>query len=59
MMLESHPIKVAVMDMYNGIANEGMRCIKEIMRYANSSFNEIPIIFDVFETRLKAEVPDS
>lgn len=44
--------------MYNGIANEGMRCIKEILRTANRRYYDIPITFDVFETRLKDEVPD-
>lgn len=58
MMSESLHVKVAVFDMYNGIANEGMRCIKEILRTANRRYYDIPITFDVFETRLKDEVPD-
>ncbi|MFQ5632000.1 MAG: type 1 glutamine amidotransferase, partial [bacterium] len=57
-MLENHAVKVAVTDMYNGIPNEGMRCIKEILRHTNGSFFDIPINSKVYETRLKAEIPD-
>ena len=48
MMSESLHVKVAVFDMYNGIANEGMRCIKEILRTANRRYYDIPISFDDF-----------
>ena len=43
-------IKVAILDLYNGIPNQGMRCIKEIVE----SFN---LPYEVFDVRAKNEVP--
>lgn len=46
-------IKVAVLDMYNGEPNQGMRCIFDII----NRFNQI-ISFQVFDIRGKIEIPD-
>jgi homoserine O-succinyltransferase len=46
-------IKVALLDMYNGKANQGMRCIHDIVgRFDNQ------LSLDVFDVRLKHELPD-
>lgn len=46
-------IKVAVLDMYNGIANQGMRCIHDIVgRFGDD------LSIEVFDVRQKNEVPD-
>lgn len=58
-MSENQTVKVAITDMYNGIANEGMRCIQEILHQANGAFYGIPIQYDIFEARQKSEIPDS
>lgn len=57
-----HPIKnnwkVAVLDMYEGVANEGMRCIREILvQYA--AMHALDLQFDEFEVRLQQQVPDT
>lgn len=45
--------RLAILDMYEGIPNQGMRCINEIL----SQFgNEIE--WEIFDVRSKAEVPD-
>lgn len=46
-------IKVAVLDMYNGKANQGMRCIHDIV----GRFRE-DLSLDVFDVRQQAAVPD-
>lgn len=46
------PIKLAILDLYNGIPNQGMRCIKDLVNLFSGQ-----ITFDVFEVRLKGEVP--
>jgi GMP synthase-like glutamine amidotransferase len=50
-------IKVAILDLYNGIANEGMRGFREILeRYKVR--NNLNLSYEVFDVRKKVEVPD-
>lgn len=49
----NRPIKIAVLDMYNGEANQGMRCIFDII----NRFNQL-VTFQVFDVRGKREIPD-
>ncbi len=50
------PIKVAVLDMYNGIQNQGMRCIKSILGdYKTPEGNHL--MWHVFDVRNRNEVP--
>jgi GMP synthase-like glutamine amidotransferase len=57
MISEKTKVKVAVIDMNNGVANQGMRCIQEILlRYKNE--NELDLSFDVFDIRQYGEIPD-
>lgn len=50
-------IKIAILDMYNGHANEGMRCIKTI---AGNFLAQEGVVgeYDVFDVRQKNELPD-
>ena len=49
-------IKVAILDLYNGIENEGMRGIREILeRYKVK--NDLDLIYQVFEVRRNCEMP--
>ena len=50
-------IKVAILDLYEGFANQGMRCLREILNQF-SDHNNIEIILDEFDVRQKNEVPD-
>jgi GMP synthase-like glutamine amidotransferase len=45
-------LKLAILDLYNGIPNQGMRCIKNIVKGFSDS-----ITFDVFEVRVTGQVP--
>ena len=50
-------IKVAILDLYEGAANQGMRCIREIVNQWGEQTGEA-VSWDEFDVRLKAEVPD-
>jgi homoserine O-succinyltransferase len=50
-------VKVAILDLYEGHPNQGMRCIREILnQYAEA--NHLELIWDEFDVRQKNEVPD-
>jgi len=49
----SNQIRIAVLDMYNGEPNQGMRCIIDII----NRFNQI-VTFQIFDIRGKCEFPD-
>jgi homoserine O-succinyltransferase len=50
-------IKIAILDLYEGHANQGMRCIREILSRFGET-NNFDIIRNEFDVRLKNEVPD-
>ena len=49
-------IRVAVLDLYEGVPNEGMRCIRAILRQYAKDKN-IRLVFDECDVRLKKELP--
>ena len=50
-------MRIAILDLYDGVANQGMRCIREILNQYSDQFN-IDIVWDEFDVRQKNEVPD-
>lgn len=46
-------IKLAVLDLYNGLDNQGMRCIYDILNDYKDQ-----IVYDTFDVRQKNEIPD-
>lgn len=50
-------MRVAILDLYDGAANEGMRSIRQLLEEMSTNFH-MPLKYDVFETRLKGDVPD-
>jgi GMP synthase-like glutamine amidotransferase len=51
-------IKIAVLDMYEGHENQGMRCLREILIEFGKN-NDLEVAFTEFDVRLKNEVPDT
>lgn len=51
---EEKPLKLAILDMYDGHVNQGMRCIDEIVSRYKDDFD-----YQVFDVRGKAEIPDT
>ena len=54
---EKNVLRIAVLDLYEGVENQGMRCIKEIINLF-AERHHIDITTDIFDVRLKNEVPD-
>ncbi|MFD2524494.1 type 1 glutamine amidotransferase [Flavihumibacter stibioxidans] len=49
-------IRVAILDLYEGVENQGMRCIREILnQYADA--HHIHLEWDEFDVRVKKQVP--
>ena len=50
-------IRIAILDLYEGQSNQGMRCIREILR-EYGQHHHLEIVTDEFEVRLEKKVPD-
>src|SRR6478752_5378749 len=50
-------LRVAILDLYEGQANQGMRGIREILNQW-SEFNHVELTWDEFDVRQKNEFPD-
>jgi len=50
-------LQIAILDLYEGQPNQGMRCIRQIINEW-SEFHSIPIMFDEFDVRQYKQVPD-
>ncbi len=49
-------LRIAILDLYEGAANQGMRCIREILHQYSDAYH-LDIAVDEFDVRLKNEVP--
>ena len=50
-------IRVAILDLYEGVDNQGMRCLREILNQF-AEYNNMDLHKDEFEVRINKEVPD-
>jgi len=50
-------IRVAILDLYEGQANQGMRCIREILNQW-SEYHSLELEWDEFDVRQHCQVPD-
>ena len=55
--VEGTKVRIAVIDMNNGTANQGMRGIQEIL-YRYRDEHKLDLSFDIFDLRQKGEIPD-
>ena len=51
-------VRVAILDMYEGFENQGMRCLREILNQYGEN-NNLDLEWDEFDVRLKNETPDT
>jgi len=56
--MASNLIRAAVIDLYNGVANQGMRGIKEILTERSGKVHGQTLVYDIFEARNLNEMPD-
>ena len=54
---DNKKIKIAILDLYEGFANQGMRCLEQIVDEWSLK-NERKVQLDIFDVRLKLEIPD-
>ena len=54
---EKKQIRIAILDLYEGAENQGMRCIREIINQWGET-NNLDVSFDEFDVRKKIETPD-
>jgi homoserine O-succinyltransferase len=50
-------LRIAILDLYEGQPNQGMRCIRQLINEW-SEFNSLDVQFDEFEVRLQKQAPD-
>jgi homoserine O-succinyltransferase/O-acetyltransferase len=55
-MLEQKQIKIAILDLYEGKENQGMRCIREIINQFSEQV-DAEVVWDEFEVRLNNKLP--
>lgn len=54
---DKQKVRIAILDLYEGHENQGMRCIRELLnQYAD--YHQLDVIFDEFDVRRKNQVPD-
>jgi homoserine O-succinyltransferase/O-acetyltransferase len=51
--------KVAILDLYNNVPNQGMRCVKEIIEAHSGTVLDTSLSYHVYETRYKNELPSA
>ena len=56
-MSHQRKIRVAILDLYEGQPNQGMRCIRELL-HEYGGVHELDIHLDEFEVRVEQQVPD-
>src|SRR5690349_18925862 len=55
---ENQTVRIAILDLYEGQQNQGMRCIREIINQFGE-MNNLNLISKEFDVRLKNELPDT
>jgi homoserine O-succinyltransferase len=58
MSMRERNIRIAILDLYEGQENQGMRCIREIIGQWSQQYRA-PVTVDEFEVRLQQQLPDT
>jgi GMP synthase-like glutamine amidotransferase len=56
--LTEKKIKIAIIDLYNGEPNQGMRCIQDHIYEIDTLYEDVPVEYTIFDSRLKGDIPD-
>ena len=51
------PLRVAIIDLYDNEPNEGIRAIRELLERSDGRYFGVPVTYERFETRYRAEIP--
>jgi homoserine O-succinyltransferase len=55
--IQRQGLRIAVLDLYNGVANQGMRCIREMLQQLCEN-QQLEITWDEYNVRQKMELPN-
>lgn len=55
--MKKRTIKIAILDLYDGVTNQGMRCIREIITQFGEKY-QLNILWDEFDVRQKLQTPE-
>jgi GMP synthase-like glutamine amidotransferase len=55
--MKESTIRIAILDLYDGVANQGMRCIREIITHFGEQY-QLNIQWDEFDVRQKLQTPE-
>ena len=55
-LVQKSKIRIAILNLYDGVANQGMRCIREILNQFGDS-NNVDITWDEYDVRQKKKSP--
>jgi len=53
--LANQKIKIAIIDLYNGEENQGMRCIQDHLYEMDTIYERVPMEYKIYDSRLKEE----
>jgi len=56
-MIDKPEVKVAILDLYDGIANEGMRGFQDVLKRYREK-HQLNLTYGIFDVRKKCEVPE-
>ena len=56
--VEKQTIRIAILDLYEGVPNQGMRCIRDIIYHWGEN-NQFNVVYHEFDVRQKLEIPDT
>jgi homoserine O-succinyltransferase len=52
-------VNIAVIDLYDGKQNQGLRCLRDLLKQAGENLPGLSVAFDFFDTRHGGELPDT
>jgi GMP synthase-like glutamine amidotransferase len=55
--MKKHTIRIAILDLYDGVTNQGMRCIREIITQFGEQY-QLNMMWDEFDVRQKLQTPE-
>jgi GMP synthase-like glutamine amidotransferase len=51
-------VKIAVIDLNNGVPNQSLRCLRDLLKQTEENRSEVGVAFDFFDTRHGGELPN-
>jgi homoserine O-succinyltransferase/O-acetyltransferase len=56
--MHKNTVKIAVIDLNNGAPNQGLRCLRDLLKNTGENRSDVDVVFNFFDTRHGGELPD-